>query len=126
MLSEKKVSFYSKVASADTDVFISAIYHSEKLMFFNLEGLWFISCQRNPKTIALILELVKQIESKVIEVFQGVHALTSCDTTNKVRTALSALKVVKKYGYELLHYLVKNCISGKMKALVKTLLLQCN
>lgn len=39
---------------------------------------------------------------------------------------MSALKVVKKYGYELLNCFVKDRVSGKMIAIAKTFLLQCN
>ena len=76
------------IASPDTDVFVTALYHYAKWMYVDLEELWIV-CGKDETTRTLPLHAVaNKIEATVIDVLP---ALTGCDTTSKICSEMTAL-----------------------------------
>ena len=90
-----------KIASSDTDVFVSSTYHFVK--YFGLEKLWFIMGKSSKRIILPIHEAADVLKSDVVYILPAVHALTRCDTTSKIGNKCAALQAAEKYGYDLLH-----------------------
>ena len=72
------------IASPDTDVLVSSIYHFGQLMFFDLKELWFITRPSSSRFIIPVHDLVNVMESDLIDILPAAHALTGSDTTSKV------------------------------------------
>ena len=113
------------IASPDTDVFVSAIHHFSKLMYFDLQELWFISGRSESKTVVPVHDMVGSMEPDLIEVLPASHALTGCDTTSKVGTKGKAVKEGIKNGYNLLYSFGKDEISNQMITDAEKFLVNC-
>ena len=76
---------YQKViiASADTDIFVSSIFHFVRWVHLDLLELWVLCGQGATSRAVPIHEVVKVLDSAITDL-AAVHALTGCDTTSKV------------------------------------------
>ena len=64
------------IASPDTDVFVNAVHHFSRWMYFNLEELWVITSKGGSKQAFPVNELVDVLDDTVIDILPAVHALT--------------------------------------------------
>ena len=64
------------IASADTDVFICALYHFKRWIYAGLKELWIFSGRSGSTTAFPIHCLAEQLEDDVIDILPAVHALT--------------------------------------------------
>ena len=92
------------IASPDTDIFVCSLHHFSQLVYFGLNELWFLSGQSNPLKIVPIHDLVEKLSADIIDILPAVHALTGCDTTNKIGMKETALITANASGYK--HLLV--------------------
>ena len=81
------------VASADTDVLVCLMYHFSRWKQFNLKELWVLGGQGATRRAVPVHNLVAAMDPRVVDVLPAVHSLSGCDTTRKVSTKESALKV---------------------------------
>ena len=64
------------IASPDTDVFVNAVHHFSRWMYFNLDELWLVSGKSGSRQAFPVHELVDVLDANVIDVLPAVHALT--------------------------------------------------
>ena len=81
---------------------------------YELEELWVIKEQGNSFSSVPVHNLVRLMKSDVVHVLPAVHALSGCDTTNKVGTTKSALQAAEETGHEQLHSFGKLPLSYDM------------
>ena len=63
------------IASPDTDIFVTALYHYTKWMYVNLQELWMF-CGKGETTRAVPLHAIAtKLESTVVDVLSALHAL---------------------------------------------------
>ena len=63
------------IASPDTDIFVTALYHYTKWMYVNLQELWMF-CGKGETTRAIPLHAIAtKLESTVVDVLPALHAL---------------------------------------------------
>ena len=122
-----KVGKYSSVviASPDTDIFVAATHHFNKLKYFNLEELWFVSGRSDSRTVFPIHDLADDLVPDLAEVLPAIHALTGCDTASKVGTKSRAVKEGANNGYDLLYSFGREELSVQMIADAEKFLLKC-
>ena len=104
------------VASSDTDIFVSAAHHFNKLMYNDLQELWLISGRSESRSVVPINDLVDAMDPDFIEVLPAIHALTGCDTTSKFGTKSKAVIEGMKNGYNLLYTFGRDEINDQMIA----------
>ena len=91
------------VYSADTDVFVSLLYHFK--VSFDVDELYVITggTKRKQRTVPIHL-LVDAVNPILIDCIPAIHSLTGCDTTSKIGTKAAILKkpvdldLVKSFG----------------------------
>ena len=71
------------IASQYTDVFVNAVHHFSRWMYFNLEEFWVITSKGGSKQAFPVHELVDVLDDTVIDILPAVHALTG-----KINTTL--------------------------------------
>ena len=64
------------IASADTDVFICAIYHYNRWVYRGLKQMWFISGKSGSLAAFPIYQLTEMLEHGAVDILPAVHALT--------------------------------------------------
>ena len=118
---------YKKVVITwpDTDVFISALYHFNRWIFFGLIELWVVSGKSNSKLAVPLHRIIESIDSNVVDILPAAHALPGCDTSSKVGTKLSALQIALKQGYDLLFDFGRTELSEKMISSAERFLVCC-
>ena len=104
------------IAYPDTDIFVSATHHFDKLIYLDLKELWLVSGRSESRTVVPIHDLVDSMEPDLVEVLPAIHALTGCDTTSKFGTKGKAVKEGMKNGYNLLYSFGRDEISNQMIA----------
>ena len=109
------------IASPDTDIFVSALYH---LKYFDLEELWFVSGWGNSRTFFPIHDLANGLDSDLVEVLPAVNALTGWDTASKVDTKSSAVREGAE-SYHFLNAFGRDALSDEMIADAEKFLLKC-
>ena len=112
------------IASPDSDIFVSALHHFRKLMYFDLDELWFASGRGNSRTFFPIHGLANDLDSDIVEVLPAIHALAGCDTASKVG---SKSRAVRKGAdcYHLLHAFTRDALNNETIANSETFLLKC-
>ena len=113
------------IASSYTDVFVNALYHYSRWVYFDLKELWVVNGKSATRTAFPIHELVDIMDTNVIDVLPAVHALTGCDTTSKVGTNPAAFKAAIKCGYEQLLSFGKGEITDEMIYSAEKFLVRC-
>ena len=83
------------LASADTDVFICAIYHNNKWLYRGLKEMWFISGKSGSLTAFPIHQLTEKLEHVVFYIFPAVHALTGTFYLTIVKVSW----IINRVGY---------------------------
>ena len=110
------------VASANTDVLVCLVYHFSRWKQFNLKELWVLGSQGATRRAVPVHNLVAAMDPRVVDVLPAVHSLSGCDTTSKVSTKKSALKVASLRSDLLEGFgqgpLTENMISSAEKFLV--------
>ena len=81
------------IASPDTDVFVTELYHYTKWMYVNLQELWMICGKGETTRVVPLHAVANKIETTVIDVLPALLALTGCDTTIKIWSKTAALKI---------------------------------
>ena len=121
-----KIESYGSVviASADRDIFVSALHHFYKLKYFDLEQLWFVSIQGNSRTFFPIHGLVHDLDSDLVEGLPAIHALTGCDTVSKVGAKSRAVRQGADC-YHLRHAFGRVALSDEMIANAEKFILKC-
>ena len=113
------------IASPDTDVFVCSVKHFNRWIFSDMKELWVIS-GRSGTTIALpVHKLPDKLESDVIDILPAVHALTGCDTTSKIETKSSALKIASQNDFSELVSFGKINLDDGMLLIAERYLVQC-
>ena len=64
------------IASGDTDVFVSSIYHFNRWIYRGLKEMWIVSGKSGLTTVFPIHQLAEQLESNVADILPAIHALT--------------------------------------------------
>ena len=87
------------IASADTDVMISALYHF-KMCYQKggLKELWIIKDTRSSVKYIPLHKMIENMDDLLVNILPAVHSLTGCDTTSKIGTKLMALKTARHSG----------------------------
>lgn len=67
-------------------------------MHIELSELWTVCGQGNTLRPVTVHAVIRVLDSSVVHVLQAVHALSGCDTTSKVGSKKSALKVAGSQG----------------------------
>ena len=113
------------IASPDTDIFVTALYHYTKLMYVNLQELWMF-CGKGETTRAVPLHAIAtKLESTVVDVLPALHALTGCDTTSKICSKNAALKIADTDFIENLVAFGKMDINIDMIIMAEKFLVKC-
>ena len=88
---------YTKVvmAATDTDIFISLLYHYQQWVYEDLQEIWMLHSQGVSSRALSIPKIAETLESDVISVLPAVHALSGCDSTSKIGSKKTALKVLE-------------------------------
>ena len=81
------------IASADTDVFICAIYHYNRWVYRGRKEMWIISGKSGSLTAFLIHQLTEKLEHGVVNILPAVHALTDTFYLNNKQSRVFWLKV---------------------------------
>ena len=111
-------------ASPETDIIVSAIHHSGKVKYFDLEELWFASGRGNFRTFFPIYDLANDSDLDLADVLPAIHALTGCDKASKVgRKNRAARKGAD--CYHLLYVFGMDVLSNEMIADAEKFLLSC-
>ena len=90
-----------------------------------MNELWFLTGRGTSKLVVPVHYVVNDIDSTVVDVLLAIHALTGCDTTNKIGTKASALKAAFSCGFEFLGLFGRTNISDEMIANAEKFLLNC-
>ena len=107
------------VASADTDVFISLLYHCVHWISCGVEELWVLQGQAVP-----LHDLLRVHNPDVVSILPSALALTGCDTTSKVGPKKKVLHDVEScYGH--LQTFGKVVLSDHMICQAEEFLLEC-
>ena len=64
------------IASADTDVFICAVYHFNRWIYSGLKEMWVISGKSGATIAFPIHRLIEKLEPSVVDILPTVHART--------------------------------------------------
>ena len=64
------------IASADTDVFICAVYHFNRWIYSGLKDMFVISGKSGATTAFPIHQLKEKMKPSVVDILPAVHALT--------------------------------------------------
>ena len=91
------------ISSPDTDVLICATYNLTTLLHFGLQQLWFVTGKSNNRKSIPLHKTLELLDPDVVDILPALHALTGCDSTNKVATKLSAVRLAREGGNSLLH-----------------------
>ena len=83
------------MAATDTDIFISLLYHYQQWVYEDLQEIWMLYGQGVSSRALSIPQIPETLESDVISVLPAVHALSGCDSTCKIGSKKTALKVVE-------------------------------
>ena len=107
------------------------MYHFHHWAEYDLKELWIIMGQGGSTKAVPIHTLANILSSNVIDVLPAVHALSGCDTTSKVGTKKSALKVAEQSGHENIKLfgrekITQNMVSSAEKYLVSCLSINSN
>ena len=70
------------VASSDTDVFVSCLFHLTWWMYMDASEMWVLCGEGLTKRSVPFHRTVDVLDISVIEVLPAIHAFTGCDTTN--------------------------------------------
>ena len=81
------------VTTSDTDVFVSLIHHFYDWQCFGLKELSMICGRGTTKCVIHIHSLIDALSTHLTGILPEVHALTGCDSTSKIETKLTALKI---------------------------------
>ena len=90
------------VASPDTDVFVSCLFHLTWWMYMGASEMWVLCGRGLTKTAVPFHLIVDILDISVIDVLPAIHALTSCDTTNTIGRKRDALKIGETDRSEML------------------------
>ena len=113
------------IASPDTDIFVTALYHYTKWMYVNLQELRMF-CGKGETTRAVPLHAIAtKLESTVVDVLPALHALTGCDTTSKICSKNAALKIADTDFIENLVAFGKTDINIDMVIMAEKFLVKC-
>ena len=113
------------IASPDTDIFVTALYHYTKWMYVNLQELWMF-CGKGETTRAVPLhETATKLETTLVDVLPALHALTGCDTTSKICSKNTALKIADTNIIENLVTFGKTDLSIDMIIMAEKFLVKC-
>ena len=83
------------MAATDTDIFISLLYHYQQWVYEDLQEIWMLHSQGVSSRALSIPKIAETLESDVISVLPAVHALSRCDSTSKIGSKKTALKVLE-------------------------------
>ena len=111
------------VASTDTDIFVSSIYHYSKLKDCGLQNFWLTSGRGESRSFFPVHSLYEQLPTNVADVLPAVHALTGCNTVSKVGTKSRALKASFDH-YNLIQDFGKAALSEDMMISAEKFLLR--
>ena len=64
------------IASADTDVFICAVYHFNRWIYSGLKEMFVVSGKSGATTAFPIHQLKEKVEPSMVDILPEVHALT--------------------------------------------------
>ena len=113
---------FTRMIVASADVLVCLMYHFSRWKQFNLKELWALGGQGATRRAVPVHNLVAAIDPCVVDVLPAVHSLSGCDTTCKVSTKKSALKVASLRSDLLENFrqgpLTENMISSAEKLLV--------
>ena len=90
------------VASPDTDVFVSCLFHLTRWMYMGVSDMWILCGRGLTKRVAPFHRIVDVLDIFAIDVLPAIHALTGCDTTNTTGTKRAALKLEETRRSEML------------------------
>ena len=93
-------------------------------MYFDLHKLWFVTGTSTSRIIILVQEIMDIIESDMIEVLPVAHASTGCDSTSKVASKNSTLRVAMESGYELLYSFERSELTDQLIAAAEKFLIK--
>ena len=113
------------IASPDTDVFVTALYHYTKWMYVNLQELWMICGKGETTRVVPLHAVANKTETTVVDVLPPLHALTGCDTTSKICSKTAALKTTDTDVIENLVTFCKTDINFDMIITAETFLVKC-
>ena len=81
------------IASADTDIFVSAAFHYSYLKSIDLMELWIVSGCGTNKSYFPLHVLSEKLTSALVEALIPIHGLTGADCLSKVGTKMRAVRV---------------------------------
>ena len=114
------------IASQDTDVLVSAIYHFKNTFAAQLREMWIISGKSGAYIVVPLHILSERISPDVIKVLPAIHALSGCDSTSKVGgTKKAVLKTILQYDCNKLIAFGKSPLTDEMIAHAELFLLRC-
>ena len=111
-------------ASPDTDIIVSALHHSCKVKYFDLDDLWFVSGREYFRTFFPIYDLANDSDLDLVDVLPAIHALTGCDKASKVGAKNRAARKGADC-YHLLYAFGMDVLSNEMIADAAKFLLKC-
>ena len=113
------------IASPDTDVFVTALYHYTKWMYVKLQELWMICGKGETARVVPLHAVANKTETTVVDVLPPLHALTGCDTTSKICSKTAALKTTDTDVIENLVTFCKTDINFDMIITAEKFLVKC-
>ena len=89
------------VATEDTDVIVSLMYHYLRWQKLGLQELWLYKGRSKSINIYALHDLVSKLGADVVDHLPAAHALSGCDTTSKVGTKAAIMKMHNKFDIVL-------------------------
>ena len=71
-------------SSGDTNIFVCVLYHFGRSIYSGLKELWIITGKSNLKCAISEHTIFDKLDKEIVDILGAMHALTCCDTTNKV------------------------------------------
>ena len=111
---------FAHVASSDTDIFVSLMYHHLNWQLYGLQELMHHNGSASP-----LHDSVGCLPMEVVRILPAIHALTGCDTTAKVGTKLQAFNAAKKQEHFKLAEFGLRSLDEEMIQSAENFLLDC-